>query len=56
MKCMSFDHELHGPCANNTVLQPDGKELVLATQNPILPTVLAFPLCLGVTSARHLHK
>lgn len=43
---MSFDHELHGPSAYNTALQPDVTELVLATQNSILATTGAFHLFL----------
>lgn len=42
MKRMSFDHELHGPSAYHTALQPDATERVLATQNSTLTTTGAF--------------
>jgi len=38
MKHMSFDGKLHGPFAYSMALQTDVTELVLATQNSILPT------------------
>lgn len=46
MKCMSFDHELHGPSAYSVALQPDVTELVLATQNSIPTAMGTFHLLL----------